>query len=566
MATTPDTPYEQQRAERAALPLHSTMMPLPLRVTDAMRRAEQLFPEQGIVSRLAPGVMERRSYADIGREARELAGALRELGIGPGQRVATLMWNHGRHLAAYYAVPAIQAVLHPLNPRLSADDLAWIIADAGDSALLIDADLLPLLEQIEQQVRIPHVIVNPLPQQASPGHTGAGRHDWSQLLREAEPLAQWPHGPLDENDPVSVCYTSGTTGRPKGVVYSHRSILLHGLGTALPDAFGLSGRDTLLTLTPMYHVNGWSVPYTAVMLGARQVFAGAHVRPAEVLDLILQEGVTAAFGIPTFWTEVLRALEAEPQRWELPRSLRIYAGGSPPPAEMFRRFDQLGVSLQTGWGMTETSPIAHQTWLRPHTDTLSETERLELRTSNGLPLPFVEQRHVNDEGQPLPWDGSSRGELQVRGPWITAQYLSLPQARSATSHDGWLHTGDIVTIRPDGYMRLVDRQKDLVKSGGEWISSVELENALCDHPAVREAAVIGIPHPTWVERPLALVVLRDGHSTTAADLQEHLGARMPRWMLPDRIEFEAELPRTPVGKLDKKALRTLWGASNGAAT
>ncbi len=558
MTTPPLTDHERQRTERANQPLRCTMMPIPLRVTDAMQRAEQLFPQQGIVSRLGPGEVERRSYADIAVEARQLAGALRALGIGPNQRVATLMWNHGRHLAAYYAVPALEAVLHPLNPRLSADDLAWIIADAGDSALLIDADLLPLLDQIERHVQIPHVVVNGQAEGQHATRAGPDRRPWQDLVTAATPLERWPHGPLDENAAVSVCYTSGTTGRPKGVVYSHRSILLHGLGTALPDAFGLSGRDTLLTLTPMFHVNGWSVPYTAVMLGARQVFPGAHARPADVLDLIVQEGVTAAFGIPTFWTEVLRALDAEPGLWQLPEGLRLYAGGSPPPADMFRRFDRLGVSLQTGWGMTETSPIAHQTWLRPETDSLDDEARVQLRTSNGLPLPFVEQRHVDDQGQPLPWDGTSRGELQVRGPWITGHYLGLPESRTATTDDGWLHTGDIVTIRPDGYMRLVDRLKDLVKSGGEWISSVELENALCDHPAVLEAAVIGIPDPTWVERPLALVALRDGQSAEPEALRQHLRERLPRWMVPERIEILEQLPRTPVGKLDKKTLRAAW--------
>lgn len=554
MKPNPDADYEQLRQQHAGVALPCTMMNVPLRVTDAMQRAEQLFPNQGIVSRLGPGEVERRSYAEISLEARRLAAGLLDLGIRPGMRVATLMWNHGRHLASYYAVPAIGAVLHPLNPRLGIDDLAYIVADAGDSALLIDADLLPLLDQLEAHVRIPHVIVNP-----RPGHSvRPGQHDWQAVLDSVSKPVEWPTGPCDENTPVSICYTSGTTGRPKGVVYSHRSILLHGLACALPDAFGLSGRDTLLTLTPMFHVNGWSVPYTAVMLGARQVFAGPHARSAEVLDLITGEQVTAAFGIPTFWSEVLRALEAEPERWQLPDGLRIYAGGSPPPPDMFRRFDALGIPLQTGWGMTETSPIAHQTWLRREADQLDAEALLHLRTSNGLPLPFIEQRHVDTEGRVLPWDDQQLGELQVRGPWVTQHYLAWPTLRSATTEDGWLHTGDIVKIREDGYMRLVDRLKDLVKSGGEWISSLELENALCDHPAVLEAAVIGMPDPVWTERPLAVVALREGQQADPALLREHLQARLPRWMVPERLEIVSSLPRTPVGKLDKQKLRATY--------
>lgn len=551
------TDYEQRRRRHAALELPCTMMNVPLRVTDAMRRAELLFPDQGIVSRLGPGEIERRSYADIGAEARQLAAGLRHLGIRPGMRVATLMWNHGRHLAAYYAVPAIGAVLHPLNPRLGLDDLAYIVADAGDTALLIDGDLLPLLEQLEAHVRIPHVVVNP-----RPGHEArSGQHPWQAVLEAAPVPLDWPTDACDENTPVSICYTSGTTGRPKGVVYSHRSILLHGLACALPDAFGLSGRDTLLTLTPMFHVNGWSVPYSAVMLGARQVFTGPHARSTDVLDMIQGEGVTAAFGIPTFWSEVLRALDADPERWQLPAGLRVYAGGSPPPADMFRRFDAIGITLQTGWGMTETSPIAHQTWLRPDTDQLDPDALLRLRTSNGLPLPFIEQRHVDEDGHPLAWDDQQLGELQVRGPWVTRAYLGWPELRPATTDDGWLRTGDIVKIRADGYMRLVDRLKDLVKSGGEWISSVELENTLCDHPAVLEAAVIGVPDPTWSERPLALVALRDGQHATPESLRQHLQARLPRWMVPERLEIVNSLPRTPVGKLDKQALRRRYAAS-----
>lgn len=542
---------EASRRERAGQALPRTMMQHPLRVTDVIRRAELLFGQREVVSRIGPGEVRRRTYADLALEARRLASVLARQGVRPGQRVATLMWNHDRHLAAYYAVPALDAVLHPLNPRLSAEEIAYVIADAGDVALLVDEDLLPLWQQVAQRVSVPFVLVH--------GEGDAARASglplWlEQVHGQVEPVA-WPQGPVDEDAPVSVCYTSGTTGRPKGVVYSHRSILLHGLAISLPDAFQLSGRDTLLPLTPMFHVNGWSMPYTALMLGAKLVFAGARASSADILDLLAAERVTTAFGVPTVWTDVLAAIEAEPARWRLAPGLRIHAGGSAPPPQMFRQFDALGVHLQTGWGMTECSPIGTQTWIRPEYDQADAIERLRIRTSNGLPLPFIEMRHVDAAGAALPWDGESLGELQVRGPWVTAAYLGLPAPLPAVSDDGWLKTGDIVRIAPDGYLWLVDRLKDLVKSGGEWISSIDMEKALCEHPEVAEAAVIAIPDPHWSERPLALAVLRQSGTADGEDLRQHLLRHFPKWMVPERIEIIAALPRTSVGKINKLALR-----------
>lgn len=547
--------FEALRRARATQPVPRTMMQVPLRVTDVMRRAETLFGDQGVVSRYGPDRVLFRTYREVGLNARRLATILRESGIRPGMRVATLMWNHDAHLAAYYAVPGIEGVLHPLNPRLSAEELAYIVADAGDSAILVDDDLLALWHQVEKFVRLPFVMVHALGKEPNEAAKASGHPIWQDVLANARPLADWPSGPFDENTPVSICYTSGTTGRPKGVVYSHRSVLLHAIAVATPDALNISGRDTVFTLTPMFHVNAWSMPYTAVMLGARQVLAGPRPSSIEIAELMAQESVTAALGVPTVWNDVLDTLEKHPGRWTFSPGLRIYSGGAAPPPEMFRRFDRQDMYLQTGWGMTETSPMGSQTWLKRELDDAEPEERLAIRTSNGIPLPLVEMRHVDVDGKDMPWDGESMGELQVRGPWVTRAYIGHPEPIPACTEDGWLHTGDIVTFAPNGYLRLVDRLKDLVKSGGEWISSVDMENALCDCPAVAEACVIAVTDAHWGERPLAIVALKAGTNATTQDIRDHLADRFPKWMIPDRIEFTEALPRTSVGKLNKLALR-----------
>lgn len=549
------TDFEALRKTRVNRLIQRTMMQVPLRVTDVMRRAEKLFGDQIVVSRYAPDRIVRQSYREIGHQARCLATALRGKGIQPGMRVATLMWNHAAHLSAYYAVPGIEAVLHPLNPRLSAEELAYIVADSGDAAILVDDDLLPLWQEVERFVQLPLVIVHSLGEHANESAQASGHPIWGDLLSSTKPMSDWPEGHIDENTPVSICYTSGTTGRPKGVVYSHRSALLHAFAIATPDALNVSGRDAVFTLTPMFHVNAWSMPYTAVMLGAKQVFSGPRPSSIEIVDLMVQEGVTAALGVPTLWTDVLDTIEKNPGRWSFKPNLRIYSGGAAPSAEMFRRFDRLGMHLQTGWGMTETSPIGSQTWLKPELDGEAPEARLSVRTSNGIALPLVEMRNVDANGVVMPWDGNSMGELQVRGPWVTEAYIGYPERISATTDDGWLKTGDIVVFQPNGYMRLVDRLKDLVKSGGEWISSVDMESALCDHPAVAEACVIAVPDPHWGERPLAIVALKPGRQASDQDIRSHLAAKFPKWMVPERIEFIDVLPKTPVGKLNKLAIR-----------
>lgn len=559
MSTANTTDFEPLRQQRATQPLPCTMMDVPLRITDVMRRAERLYPEQEIISRHSSSRILRQTYAEVGEQSRRLAAALKARGVQPGMRVATLMWNHAAHLSAYYAVPGVHAVLHTLNPRLSAEELAYIVADAGDAAILVDDDLLPLWREVERFVHLPLVMVHALGEDPSPLAQECGYPLLADVLAQTEPIAEWHQDQIDERTPVSVCYTSGTTGRPKGVVYSHRSVLLHALGVATPDALNISGRDSVMTLTPMFHVNAWSMPYSALMLGSKLVLTGPRPSSEELADLMQAEQVSAALGVPTVWGDFLNALERHPGRWQFAAGARIYSGGAAPPAEMFRRFDRLGLYLQTGWGMTETSPMGSQTWIKRRLEpSLSEDQRLALRTSNGIALPFIEMRHVNDEGVVQPWDGKALGELQVRGPWVAQAYIGHPEPISAVTGDGWLKTGDIVQFQPTGYMCLVDRKKDLVKSGGEWISSTDMESALHDHPAVAEAAVIGVHDERWGERPLAVVVLKSSSealSTTDDVIKAHLMGRFPKWMVPEQIVFMEALPKTGVGKLDKLVLR-----------
>lgn len=536
--------FNALRQLHAAQTVQTTMMNVPLRVTDLIKRAENIFPNRTIVSRTGPDQTSTITYKELALQAKHIAGGLKQVGIQSGTRVATLMWSHAEHLACYYAIPAIDAILHPLNLRLNPEELAYIIADAGDDALIIDEDLIPLLKKIEEFVKIPTVIVN-------------GQHpDYPmtlQQLKEHDPIEDWPSGPFDENTAVGICYTSGTTGRPKGVIYSHRSTVLHALSCSLQSGFGFSSNDTLLTLTPLFHVNAWGVPYSGTMLGINQILPGARITMSEVLDLAVKHQATAILGVPTFWTEILHLFETQPERWKFDYRLRIHSGGAQATDDMYHRFEKLNMSLQNGWGMTECSPIATQTWLQIEHQKLSPEEQFEILTSNGLPIPLVDMRIIGNDGQAQPWDGEKCGELQVRSAWITQHYLSWEQKISACSEDGWLQTGDIATIRPDGYIRIVDRMKDLIKSGGEWISSVDMENRLCNHPDIAEAAVIAIPDTKWGERPLAVIVGND--ELNEEEVKHYLAQHYEKWMLPSNVIIAEALPKTSTGKLDKKLLR-----------
>jgi fatty-acyl-CoA synthase len=528
--------------------MQGLMMDYQLTLCAILRRAEQLFGRKEIVTRLADKSFHRYTYADCVRRAKQLSVALQQLGVQSGDRVATFCWNHHQHLEAYFGVPASGAVLHTLNLRLHPDDLTYIINEADDKAILIDSALLPLFEKFRERVGIDHVIV-------VGDHGGApdGYLDYEQFLAAVDP-GEFSYPELAENQAAAMCYTSGTTGQPKGVLYSHRAIVLHSLGIALPDSVGLRESDVVLPVVPMFHVNAWGLPFAATFVGAKQVFPGPHLDPTSLLEAYQNERVTLTAGVPTIWLGILQALDEHPGAYDLSNLHTLAVGGAAAPKTMIRDFQERhGLNVLHAWGMTETTPLG--TVARIESDPeASEDEQYDRRAKQGQPVPLVEIRARNAEGV-VPWDGETMGELEVRGPWVAAVYYKETTTGDRFTPDGWFRTGDIVTIDERGWMEIQDRAKDLVKSGGEWISSVALENALMGHPAVAEAAVIALPHPKWQERPLAAVVLADGKKATADELRAYLGERFAKWWVPDSVEFVEEIPRTAVGKFKKTVLR-----------
>ncbi|MBI4206184.1 MAG: long-chain fatty acid--CoA ligase [Betaproteobacteria bacterium] len=540
--------------------MQSTMMRFPLTLDHILERAGKLFGKSEIVSRLPDRTLHRYAYNDFHRRARALAGALQRLGLKRGDRVATLMWNHYAHLEAYFAVPCAGGVLHTLNLRLHPDDIAYIANHAGDRFLIVDDILLPLYDKFRDRARFEQVIVVSLSREKvaeragslpSSGTPTAGRADYEALISDAAPFTP---PALDENDAAGMCYTSGTTGKPKGVVYSHRSIVLHSLATATVDYMGVAHADAVCPVVPMFHVNAWGIPFTAVMMGSKLVFPGPHLDAESLLDLYQSEQVTLTAGVPTIWMSILQALEKAPARWRLAPGMRMVVGGAAASETMIRAFDKFGLRVTHGWGMTETSPVGTVNYLKRELGGRSAEEQYVTRAKQGMPLPFFEVRAMGGEAE-VPWDGMTMGELQVRGPWVAAGYHDLDQEADKWTADGWFRTGDIVTIDAAGYVKITDRIKDLVKSGGEWISSIDLENALASHPRVAEAAVIAVPHPKWGERPLAVVVLKAGDAATEEELRDHLATKFAKFWLPDGIVFVNEIPRTSTGKMMKAVLR-----------
>jgi fatty-acyl-CoA synthase len=519
------------------------MMDFQLTLPPLLRRAETYFPGKKIVTRLPDKSFHRYTYADFGQRARRLAVALQELGLERGDRVATLCWNHHQHLEAYFGIPCGGFVLHTLNLRLHPNDLAFIADHAGDRAVIVDASLVPLLDLFKERTKIEHVFVV--------------EDSYEELLAGADPDA-WRDPELDESEAAAMCYTSGTTGLPKGVLYSHRSTVLHTLGVAAgnPLGQGIAEQDVILPVVPMFHANAWGYPYLATMLGAGQVYPGPHLDPESLLDDFVQEGVTWTAGVPTIWLGILHLLDESPGRWDLSRLKGMLVGGSAAPRSMIAGFKQRhGLDVCHGWGMTETSPVASVAALPGELGEADDELQFDYLAKQGLPLPFVELRVRDELENELPWDGHAMGELEVRGPWVAASYHETPEAADRWTGDGWFRTGDIVTIDPRGFIQIQDRAKDVIKSGGEWISSVAVENQLIAHPALVEAAVIAIPDEKWQERPLAVVVVRPGQTATADELREFLAPHFAKWWLPDRFEFVAELPKTGVGKIRKTALR-----------
>ena len=531
--------------------MKSTTMSAPLLINGILQRAGTLFPDAEIVSVLPSGTRHRYTYRDLYRRSRQLAAALEDAGVAKGDRVATLMWNGHAHLEAYFGIPITGAVIHTLNLRLRADELAYIVNHAQDRFLIVEAVLLDLFEQIQPLVNFERVFVV----DDGSGRLPQGGEPYEDFLAATNRVPR--DADLAEEDAAALCYTSGTTGCPKGVLYSHRAIALHSLAISLPDQMNFSRHDTVLPIVPMFHVNSWGFPYAAAMNGSKQVLPGRNLQPKALLELLQNEHVTMACAVPTIWMAALDAFDSDPGRWRLSASLRIFVGGSAVPESMLRRFDKLGVHVIHAWGMTETAPVATVCTLKSHMHGWPEDQKYAQRATQGLPLPFIETRTVSDQGE-TPRDGVTAGEVEVRGPWVAGSYYGLDQADKWTA-DGWLRTGDVGTLDDEGYLKITDRLKDLIKSGGEWISSVELENALVAHESVKEAAVIAVPHAKWQERPLALVVLKDGFAVEVAELRVFLERRFPRWHVPDEFIFVDELAHTSTGKLLKSKLRQQFG-------
>ncbi|HVB69973.1 MAG TPA: long-chain fatty acid--CoA ligase [Acidimicrobiales bacterium] len=529
--------------------MDSTMQDAPLVITDIVRHGEWLYADKKVLTVTPDGVKEA-TFFEVSKRAEQLAAALARLGIGRGDRVATFMWNNQAHLEAYLAVPCMGAVLHTLNIRLFPEQLSYIITHAEDRVIIVDAVLVPMLAKVRDQIpNVEHFIVN------GPDDSGAlgPTLDYDTLVNAERPGFEWPE--VNERDAAIMCYTSGTTGNPKGVVYSHRSVWLHSMASTSANSTGLNEADRCLLIVPMFHVNAWGVAYTAFLAGCELIMPQMFLQGEPIVKMITELRPTTSLGVPTVWNDVLRVAELDATA-DFSSLRQIVAGGSAVPRHMIETFrDRHGVNLVQGWGMTETSPLAAVSIPPAGTPPAAE---LDYRAKAGRVVAGVQVRLVAEDGTILPKDGKSVGEFEVRGPWVTGSYFGVDDPDKF--HDGWLRTGDVGTLDGEGFMVISDRTKDVIKSGGEWISSVDLEVTVMSHPAVFEAAVIAVPDERWQERPLCCVVLRADATATAAELRDFLAERVVKWWLPERWSFIDSVPKTSVGKFDKKVLRAQYGA------
>ena len=536
------------------------MMKYPLTLTSILNRARTYFPRKEVVTRL-PDRIHRYTYADMCARVCKLANVLASSGVSRGDRVGVFGWNTHRYLEAYFAAPCMGAVVHTINIRLAPDDLVHIINHAQDKILLVDEDLLPAIEAIAPRLETVEQFL--IMADSNPPTAGLpDAHSYEELVEQASDNFDFPQ--LDEDTPAGLCYTSATTGNPKGVIYSHRGLYLHSLTQCMTDSLALSERDVILPVVPMFHANTWGVPYTSAFLGATLVLPGPRPDAAAVCNLIQQEKVTVSLGVPTIWIGVLDYLSRAAEPCDLSSLRLLVSGGSAVPPHMFRAFDELGIPITHAYGMTEATPLVTICNYKSHMSSWDDDAKMDVRVKQGFPVAGLDIRLVDNSGADLPWDGVQQGELLVRGPWIANEYLDDPRS-AETFVDGWYHTRDVVTVDPEGYVQIVDRAKDMVKSGGEWISSVDLEAAIMAHPGVYEAAVIGIPHQRWQERPLACVVPTQEQkgALNREDVLAHLEGKFARWWLPDDVVFIDEIPKTAVGKFDKKVLRQRFATAMG---
>ncbi|MGD6855418.1 long-chain fatty acid--CoA ligase [Bacillus infantis] len=527
------------------------MMQTPLTMTQMIKRAEKYFPKKEVVSRTGSG-FHRFTYRQIAERTKKLAAALESIGVERGDKVGTLAWNHHRHLEAYFAIPCSGAVLHTINIRLSPQHISYIINHAEDKVLLIDPDIVPLIEKCQQELSTVKAYIIMGDEGERPETTLSPVYHYEEFLESGRSDYEYPDD-LDENSPAGMCYTSATTGNPKGVIYSHRGIVLHSMALGMADSAAVSEKDIAMPVVPMFHVNAWGLPFAAVWFGTSLVMPGPYFTPKLLAELVQSEKVTITAGVPTIWLGLLKELDEN--EYDMSSLRSILCGGSAAPKGMIKAFEQKHkIPFMHAYGMTETSPLVVISTLKSYQEELSAEEKLDIKAKQGILVPGLEMKAVGKDGE-VKWDGKEMGELAIRGPWIASEYYKDDRTDEAFK-DGWLYTGDVVTLDEEGFMKIVDRTKDLIKSGGEWISSVDLENALMAHESVFEAAVVAVPHEQWQERPVACVVLKDSHKgLDKQELYDFLQPQFAKWWLPDEILFMDEIPKTSVGKFLKMALR-----------